>query len=76
MQQHRQALIETGQLEHRAQRQVRSELQTLILQTAINALKAEVSDEEWDTLILDITKRERDPYTVAHELATRIGLNQ
>jgi LAO/AO transport system kinase len=73
-QQHWQTLIETGQLEHRAQRQVRSELQMLILQTAINALKAEVSDEEWNALVLDITKRERDPYTVAHELAARIGL--
>jgi LAO/AO transport system kinase len=76
IQQHWQALNKTGQLEHRAQRQVRGELQMLILQTAINALKAEVSEEEWNALVLDITKRERDPYTVAHELASRIGLEQ
>jgi LAO/AO transport system kinase len=76
IEQHRQVLSESGQLELRAQRQVRSELQTLILQTAINALKAEVSDKEWDRLVLDITKRERDPYTVAQELASRIGLKQ
>ena len=76
IEQHRQVLSESGQLEQRAQRQVRSELQTLILQTAMNALKAEVSDEEWEALVLDITKRERDPYTAAHELANRIGLKQ
>jgi LAO/AO transport system kinase len=76
MQQHRQALSENGQLELRTQRQARSELQMLILQMAINALKAEVSDEEWDKLVLDIAMRERDPYTVARDLATRIGLKQ
>jgi LAO/AO transport system kinase len=76
IQQHRQALSENGQLEQRTQRQARSELQMLILQTTINALKAEVSDEEWDRLVLDITRRERDPYTVAHDLANRIGLKQ
>jgi LAO/AO transport system kinase len=72
IEQHRQVLSESGQLEQRAQRQVRSELQMLILQSVINELKAEVSDEEWDRLVLDITKRERDPYTVAHELARRL----
>jgi LAO/AO transport system kinase len=76
VQQHRQALSENGQLEQRTQRQARSELQMLILQMAIDALEAEVSDEEWDKLVLDITRRERDPYTVAHDLAARIGLKQ
>lgn len=75
IEQHRQVLSESGQLEQRAQRQVRSELQTLILQAAMNALKTEVSNEEWDKLVLDITKRERDPYTVARELISRIGLH-
>lgn len=74
IEQHRQFLSESGQLEQRAQRQVRSELQMLILHAAINALKAEVSDEEWDALVLDITKRERDPYTVAQAITARIGL--
>src|SRR5579859_7424652 len=72
--QHRQSLVDTGQLEQRAQRQVRSELQTLVLHAVMDALKAEVSEEEWAALIADITKRERDPYTVASELQARIGL--
>lgn len=71
---HRQSLIETGLLEHRAQRQVRSELQALIVQAVTNALDAEVSKDEWNTIIADITSRERDPYSVASELESRIGL--
>ncbi len=50
---------------HRAQRQVRSELQALILHAVSDSLKAEVSEEEWETLIADINERKRDPYTVA-----------
>ncbi len=75
IQQHQQSLVETGQLEQRAQRQVHSELQTLVLRAAIDALSAEVSREEWDKFTLEVSKRERDPYTVARELAARIGLN-
>jgi len=63
-------------MEHRAQRQVRSELQVLIMQAVANSLKANISEEEWNTLIADITKRERDPYSVAQELEARIGLNR
>jgi LAO/AO transport system kinase len=73
-QQHLQTLQESGQLAQRAQRQVRSELQTLILQSVVNALKAEVSDEEWETLITEVTQRERDPYSVAQELSARVGI--
>lgn len=74
VQQHREYLVESGMLEHRAQRQVRSELQTLILQAVVNALKAEVSEEEWGVLVADIAKRERDPYSVAREMEARLGL--
>ncbi len=73
---HRQSLSETGLLEHRAQRQVRSELQTLIMQAVTNTLNAEVSEDEWDSIIAGITSRERDPYSVASELASRIGLKK
>jgi len=76
IEQHRQSLVETGMLEHRAQRQVRNELQVLVMHAVMNALKAEVSEEEWDTLIADIAKRDRDPYSVASELQTRIGLKE
>ncbi len=76
VEQHHRSLIKTGQMEHRAQRQVRSELQMLILQAVMNALKAEVSEDEWNTMISDITSRERDPYSVASELEARVGLKR
>jgi LAO/AO transport system kinase len=74
MEQHYQALVESGMLAQRAQRQVRSEVQALLLHAVVNVLKAEVSEEEWNRLVEDITKRERDPYSVARELEERIGL--
>lgn len=73
---HHQSLIETGLLERRAQRQVRSELQMLVLQAVTNALNAAVSEDEWNTIVADITSRERDPYSVASELESRIGLKK
>jgi len=76
IQQHREYLTESGMMEHRAQRQVRSELQVLIMQAVANSLKATISEEEWNALIADITKRERDPYSVAQELEARIGLKR
>jgi LAO/AO transport system kinase len=76
LEQHRQSLTESGQLEQRMQRQVRSELQMLVLQTVTNALNAEVSTSEWDELITAITHRQRDPYSVARELEQRIGLRE
>ena len=74
IQQHRQYLIESGMLAQRAQRQVRSEVQALILHAVVNALNEQVNEEEWRQLVEDITKRERDPYSVAGELEERIGL--
>jgi LAO/AO transport system kinase len=74
IQQHRQYLHESGVVVSRAQRQVRSELNALILHAVANALKAEMSEEEWDAIIADVTHRERDPYTVASEIQARIGL--
>jgi LAO/AO transport system kinase len=76
MQRHREYLNTSGMLMQRAQRQVRSELQALILHTVMNTLKAKISEEEWNMLVDDITKRERDPYSVADELEARIGLSQ
>ncbi len=71
---HRQYLLESGVTVSSAQRQVHSELQALIMQAVTDALKTEMSDEEWDSTIADITRRERDPYTVASEIQARIGL--
>jgi LAO/AO transport system kinase len=74
LQQHRAYLEESGQLAGRAQRQVRSEIETLLQHTLSNALQREVGAEEWQRLIEDITSRARDPYSVAAELAARLGL--
>ncbi len=76
MEQHRVYLNESGVQQQRTQRQVRSELQALILHTVVDTLKAKISEEEWNTLIEDIANRNRDPYSVADELEARIGLAQ
>jgi LAO/AO transport system kinase len=75
MEKHRKYLEESGQLTNRRHRQARSELEALIMHTVMNALKANVTEEEWQTFVEDIAKRERDPYSVASELEERIGLN-
>jgi len=74
MEQHYKYLVESDMLASRAQRQVRSEVQALVLHAVVKALKAEVSEEEWQRVVEDITKRERDPYSVARELEERIGV--
>ncbi len=74
MQEHYTYLVESGMLSQRAQRQVRSEVQALLGQALMNALRQTVSEDEWHQLIEDITARERDPYSVASQLQERIGL--
>ena len=74
MQQHQDYLKESGVIVQRAQRQVRSELHALILQTVMRSLKEHVSEDEWNALIDDVARRERDPYNFARELEKRIGL--
>jgi GTPase len=76
IEQHRQYLLESGMLAHRAQRQVRSEVEALVVHAVINALKNEVTADEWRKMLEDITARERDPYSIANELQKRIGLNK
>jgi len=71
---HRQYLLESGMLANRAQRQVRSEVESLVLHAVMNALRAEVTDDQWQKMLEDITTRERDPYSIANELQERIGL--
>jgi LAO/AO transport system kinase len=74
--QHLQYLRESNTFAQRAQRQVRSELQALILHAVGDALSAEVGEEEWKTLIDAINARRLDPYTVASDLQARIGLKK
>jgi LAO/AO transport system kinase len=75
IEQHYQYLVESSMLANRMQRQVRSEVESLVLHAVILALKAKVTKAEWQQLMEDITTRERDPYSVAIELQQRIGLN-
>ena len=75
IEQHYQYLVESGMLTNRTQRQVRSEVESLVLHAVILALKARVTETEWQQLMEDITTKERDPYSVAIELQKRIGLN-
>lgn len=76
IQQHRAYLDASGQFTRRAHRQVRSEIETLIFHTVASALQENVSAEEWQHLVEEVTARERDPYSVASELAIRLGLSQ
>jgi LAO/AO transport system kinase len=75
IEQHYHYLVESSMLANRMQRQVRSEVEALVLHAVILALKARVTDAEWQQLMEDITTRERDPYSVAIELQKRIGLD-
>jgi LAO/AO transport system kinase len=76
IQHHSAYLIESGMLAHRAQRQVRSEVEALVLHAVVKELKAKTTEDEWQKLIEDITNRDRDPYSVAYELEERIGLER
>ncbi|GHO88947.1 methylmalonyl Co-A mutase-associated GTPase MeaB [Dictyobacter formicarum] len=74
IQKHQNYLKESGMLTQRAQRQIHSEIQNLILQSVAKTLQAAVGNEEWNKLIEDVTRRESDPYSVATALQERIGL--
>ena len=76
IQQHRQYLEESGMLTNRAQRQVRSEVESLVLHAVVNALRDELTEDEWQIVLEDITTRQRNPYSVANELQERIGLKK
>ena len=74
IQKHQVYLQKSGSLAQREQIQAKSEIQNLILQMVMKSLKDAISEQEWNTLVEDVTKRERDPYSVAAELARRVGL--
>ncbi len=75
IQKHQVYLQDSGSLAQRAQIQAKSEIQNLILQMVMKSLKDTVREEEWDTLAEDMVKRERDPYSIAAELAARVRLS-
>src|SRR5437763_12243344 len=65
MKEHYNYLVESGMLAHRAQRQIRSEIEALILHAVVHTLKAKTTEDEWQQMIEDIKARKRDPYSVA-----------
>ncbi|MGH2515548.1 MAG: methylmalonyl Co-A mutase-associated GTPase MeaB [Ktedonobacterales bacterium] len=71
---HLESLRETGQLARRSGQQARSEMLALLNQALLERIAATVSAEEWNRLIEEVVNRDRDPYSVAAELARRIGL--
>src|SRR6266699_3287858 len=75
IEQHHQYLVESAMLANRAQRQVHSEVEALVVHSVINALRTAVTEDEWQKILEDIITRERDPYSVSTELQKRIGLN-
>ncbi len=67
LQQHYAYLQESGMLTQLTQRQVRREIEDLILQTIARTLKTLVSEEEWQAMIEDVMQGKRDPYSIAHD---------
>jgi LAO/AO transport system kinase len=76
IQQHYTTLVESQQLAQRAQRQVRSELQNLVLQAVTRALNNTITPAEWEQITEAVSSRTRDPYSIAAELEASIGLRQ
>ncbi len=71
---HRVFLEESGQLANRGARQARSEMLALLQQALLTRIEATVAPREWDQLIADVVERRADPYTVADQLARRLGI--
>ncbi|GCF06590.1 methylmalonyl Co-A mutase-associated GTPase MeaB [Dictyobacter arantiisoli] len=67
-------LKESGALDERMQRQTRSEIQNLVIQAVVTALQRELAADEWQNILEEVARRERDPYSVANDLRTRLGL--
>ena len=71
---HRTYLQESGTLTQRVERQLKSEIQQLVLQTVARMLQNELNTLEWTALVEEVARHERNPYSVASELQTRLGL--
>jgi GTPase len=64
----------SGQLAERDTRQASSEVIALLRQQLVERLFALVPAPEWERLLASVTARETDPYTVANQLAQRLGI--
>jgi len=74
LQAHRAYLERSGHLTSRLTRQVQSEVLHLIEQHVHQALTGAVGEDEWNQLIESVVELRSDPYTLASQLAQRIGL--
>jgi LAO/AO transport system kinase len=72
---HAEHLRDSGQLAERDSRQASSEVIALLQQQLIERLFALVPTPEWERLLASVTARETDPYTVATQLAKRLGIS-
>ncbi|HEX9069992.1 MAG TPA: methylmalonyl Co-A mutase-associated GTPase MeaB [Ktedonobacterales bacterium] len=71
---HLTSLRETGQLASRSGRQAQSEMLALLHHALMARIEATISPEEWSRMVAAIVERRADPYTMADEVAERIGL--
>ncbi len=67
LQQHYVYLQESGMLTQLTQRQVRREIEDLILQAVARTFKTVASEEEWQAVIEDVMQGKRDPYSIAQD---------
>jgi LAO/AO transport system kinase len=67
-------LQESGTLTLRSQRQLKSEIQQIVLQAVTKKLQHDLDSAEWTALIEEVSRHERDPYSVARDLQVHIGL--
>lgn len=73
---HHTFLTESRTLILRVQRQLKNEIQQLVMQALARTLQHELDTDEWAILIEEVGRHERDPYSVARALQTRLGLQQ
>ncbi|HEX6817247.1 MAG TPA: methylmalonyl Co-A mutase-associated GTPase MeaB [Ktedonobacterales bacterium] len=74
LREHRIFLEESGQLASRGARQAQSEMLALLQQALLARIEATVTPDEWERLVGDVVERRADPYTVADQLARRLGI--
>ena len=68
-------LRQSGQLAERDSRQAAAEVIALLQHQLVERLFTVVPHAEWDQLLTSVTARQQDPYSVATQLAKRLGID-
>jgi LAO/AO transport system kinase len=68
-------LRDSSQLAERDSRQAASEVIALLQHQLVERLFTLVPGAEWEQLLASVTARQQDPYTVATQLARRLGID-